>query len=179
MHTEATALRARERRRIAHAVDGMVEVVSTRFSNDCCTKQPKFNFEGSKTVAYCRRHTDNGMLNVPTKRCIHKSCLARPGWFLLTEGGAPACLRHRGDLLGGPVIDFTAKCRVAGCTSVSRWGVEKGAVHPLPRSRPPHGCARIYGRKGSQQDQESYPTRLRGMRPLISRSIRVLVFRAF
>ena len=81
-------------------------------------------------AALCKLHADNSMLNVGTKRCIHISCLTGPGWDVLTDSDAMACLRHKGDLLGGPVIDFTAKCRVAGCRRVSRWGEnEKQLTH--------------------------------------------------
>ena len=49
---------------------------------------------------------------------------------MLTDNKATVCLHRKGDLLGGPVIDFTAKCRVAGCRRVSRWGEnEKQLTH--------------------------------------------------
>ena len=48
----------------------------------------------------------------------------QPSWGMLADGVASACLRHKGDIMGGPVINFKRKCSIAGCGKVSRWGVD-------------------------------------------------------
>ena len=52
------------------------------------------------------------------------NCLKRPLWGVLTDSEATACLSHKDDIFGGPVINFTLLCKVTGCKSVSRWGIE-------------------------------------------------------
>ena len=138
-----------------HALDGMANVRNKSCSHDSCTKMPTHHLEG-KVTAYCKKHADNGMLSVRAKRCIHISCLKRPRWGVLTDNKATACLHHKGDLLGGPVIDFTAKCRVAGCNCVSRWGVEgKQPTHCHRHGPLTDGLAYTVGRARSKTSSRS------------------------
>ena len=106
-----------------HALDGMVDVISKRCSHDSCTRGSYFNVEGSKKGAYCSEHAKTGMVDVRNKRCSHGSCLKRPSWGVVTGGPATSCGLHKSDLLGSPVVNFEAKCKVVRCTKKSRWGV--------------------------------------------------------
>ncbi|CAN0219773.1 unnamed protein product [Laminaria digitata] len=107
-----------------HAEDGMVNVNGKRCSHDSCSKEPSFNVKDRNTSAYCKENAEDDMVNVRTKRCSHTSCLKRPGWGVLTDGVATSCLRHKGDIVSGPVINFRRLCKTAGCKSESRWGFD-------------------------------------------------------
>ena len=107
-----------------HAEDGMVNIECRRCAHAFCTKQPTYDFTGIKTARYCKQHAADGMLNVTSKRCEHNSCLKPPAWGSLTDGVATTCRRHRGDILGGPVINFKTSCEVEGCKRQSRWGLD-------------------------------------------------------
>ena len=107
-----------------HAEDDMVDVHSRRCSEAFCTKQPSFNFVESKTARYCKLHAADGMVNVIARHCLRPSCFKRPAWGVLTDDGPTSCLRHKGDILDRPVINFRALCKVAGCKSSSCWGLD-------------------------------------------------------
>ncbi|CAN0454465.1 unnamed protein product, partial [Laminaria digitata] len=49
-----------------------------RCSHDGCRKGSSFNFEGSKTAAYCSQHAEEGMVNVYSKRCKNDLCARKP-----------------------------------------------------------------------------------------------------
>lgn len=108
-----------------HAKAGMVNVSRRRCSHDSCTKHPIFNMEGNKTAVYCGTHAKDGMVEVSlSRRCSNITCARRPTWGLLTDGTASVCSYHMGDVLGDPVINFEARCKVAGCRKVSWWGLK-------------------------------------------------------
>lgn len=108
-----------------HAEDGMVNVSRRSCSHDPCMKRPTFNMEGNKTAVYCRTHAKDGMVEVSlSRRCSNITCARRPTWGLLADGTASVCYYHKGDVLGDPVINFEARCKVAGCRKVSSWGLE-------------------------------------------------------
>ena len=126
----------------------MVDVVSKRCSHDACTRIPTFNAEGCKTPKCCKQHAKKGMVNVLKRqpsnepsskrprsnlerrpaadvfgdRCSHTSCTMRSSWGSLTEGAATVCGYHKSDILGSPVINFRARCKLAGCRKLSSWG---------------------------------------------------------
>ena len=107
-----------------HAVDGMVNVRSKRCSHSTCSKIPSFNVRGNITPLYCKQHAEDGMVNVNNTHCLHSSCTRRARWGALTDGAATSCASHKDDIVGGPVINFRAKCEVAGCAKESCWGVD-------------------------------------------------------
>lgn len=74
--------------------------------------------------AFCKQHALHGMVNVVSKRCVHKSCLRRPSWGTLADVAATVCTPHKGDILGGLLINFRATCNVQSCRRESRWGLE-------------------------------------------------------
>ena len=62
-----------------HVDDGMVNVRSLHCSHATFTKPPTFNIVGSKTMVYCRQHSENGMVEVNSEPyCSHASCTTRP-----------------------------------------------------------------------------------------------------
>ena len=106
------------------AVDGMVNVRRRRFTYFSRRREPCHDVEGSKAAAYGKQHTDDGMVNANVMRCIRDSCLKRSEGRVLTDGESTACLRHKGDMLGSPVINFSVKCKVVGCKSMSGSGLD-------------------------------------------------------
>ncbi|CAM9677328.1 unnamed protein product [Laminaria digitata] len=64
------------------------------------------------------------MVNVRTIPCLHNSCKKSARWGVMTNSAPTACTRHKGEIFGGPVIDFKAICTVAGCSKLSRWGLD-------------------------------------------------------
>lgn len=107
-----------------HADDGMVNVYHKRCSYASCSSYPSYNVASSKTAAYCKLHAADGMLDVRSRRsCLHTSCILRPAWGALTDSVATACTHHKGDIVGCPVVNFRARCKVAGCVKASRWGL--------------------------------------------------------
>lgn len=101
----------------------MVNIRNRRCLDESCARVSSFNAEGCKTPLYCRKHAKEGMVGVKSKRCSHTSCLGTPAWGVLTDGEATVCRRHKGGILGGPVINFKARCRVSTCRKVSGWGL--------------------------------------------------------
>lgn len=129
-----------------HAADGMLDVSSKRYTDKTCTRAPTFNVDGSKAAAYCKEHAANRMVDVRNKRCSHTSCLKRPGWGILTDGRATACIRQTRNLSGTPVVNFEAKCKVAGCRKQSRWGrVGKQPTYCLDHGPLQAGLVRTLG----------------------------------
>ena len=108
-----------------HADDSMVAVGRGRCRRDACRSKASFNDEGSMTAAYCKNHAEDGMVNVLDKRCAHQSCKRVPRWGESTDGAATVCDYHKSDILSGYVINFTARCQVAGCGQLSRWGIRE------------------------------------------------------
>ena len=106
-----------------HAEDGMVDVRCKRCAYDSCNTRPSFNYEGRKPAVYCKQHALGRMVNVLLpRRCSHISCSRCPVWGLATDCTARVCSYHRGDMMGGPVIHFKAKCKTFGCRKRSLWG---------------------------------------------------------
>ncbi|CAM9537695.1 unnamed protein product [Laminaria digitata] len=133
----------------------MVNVIGKRCSHDSCNRPPYFTVEGSKTAAYCKQHAQGGMVDVVNKHCSHASCYMAPRWGGLADRAAIKCSRHKGDILGGPVINFRALCKVAGCGIVSRWGLDgKQPTHCRDHGPLEDGLVCIFGttvgRRGSR-----------------------------
>ncbi|CAN0493906.1 unnamed protein product [Laminaria digitata] len=106
-----------------HAEDGMVNVLHNSCSHDSCKKLSSFSVIGSKAV-YCKHHSDTGIVDVLSGRCSHDSCTMIPLWGVHTEVSASVCARHKSDLPAGPVINFKARCKVASCPKVFKWGLD-------------------------------------------------------
>ena len=112
-----------------HAKDGMVDVRHKHCSHKTCTKTPSFNFEGSKQAMWCKEHAENGMILVSfTKRCSQSPCARLASWGSLAGGTGIVCAAHRSVVMDGPVVNFRAMCKVAGCRAFATWG--NGASQP-------------------------------------------------
>lgn len=120
----------------AHAEDGMVNVCARCCLYDSCNKRPTLNHEGSTTPILCKQHAEEGMVDVTSRRCSHDSCTKWPAWGVATDGAATVCPRHMSDILDGYAINFRAVCKVAGCTKLSRWGLNG----EQPTHCPEHGA---------------------------------------
>ena len=143
-----------------HAEDGMVNVISRRCLRDTCTSQPTFNDKGSKMAKYCKRHADDGMVDVRSKVCALDSCSMQPGWGLLTNDAPTACLRHKSDIVGGPVINFKARCKVERYTKASRWGLHgKQPTHCCDHGPFNNGLVRTVG--AARRKRGSRPCRVK------------------
>ncbi|CAN0441025.1 unnamed protein product, partial [Scytosiphon promiscuus] len=101
----------------------MVDVCSRQCSYESCRKRPTFNIAGSMTASYCKQHAGDGMVDVRSKRCSHDACSRIPLWGVLSVGSGSVCADHKGDLPTGQVINFRVKCKVVGCSKMSRWGI--------------------------------------------------------
>ncbi|CAM9626785.1 unnamed protein product, partial [Laminaria digitata] len=88
-----------------------------------CTKITSFNVDGSAMHACCKKHDEDGMVDVLTKHCSHESCIQPPCRGLSTNGVVTACSRHKSYILNGPVINFKAQCKSITCRKVSRLGI--------------------------------------------------------
>ena len=107
-----------------HATDGMVNVRRSRFPYDSCKRKPSLDAEGSEAAAYGQNHTDDAMVNANVRRCTHDSYRKRSGWGVLADGEATACVRHKGEIVGSPMINFGVECNLADYQNVSRWGFD-------------------------------------------------------
>lgn len=129
-----------------HAEDGFVNVLNTLCSHGSCHRQPSFGVVGSKRPAYCKQHADTCMLNVVSKRCSHDSCTMITQWGVLNVVSPTVCAQHKSDLPAGPMISFNARCKVAGCRKVSRWGLDgKQPTHCPDHGRLKDGLVRTVG----------------------------------
>lgn len=123
-----------------HPEDGLVNDLGRRCLHDSCTVMPYFNMEGNKTRSYCKHHAEEGMVNVGTKRCTHACCNKRPAWGLLADGVATTCADHKAEVSDGPMMNYTLRSKVKGCTKVSRWGLNgKKASHCRDHGSQVHG----------------------------------------
>lgn len=120
-----------------HAEDGMVNVRSRRCVHDSCARTPYYNVEGRKVAAYCKHHATDGMVNVRDRRCSHDPCNRAPRWGAPKDGVATVCSSHKRDFQDGNFINFAARCRVAGCIRISKWGLHG----QQPTHCPQHGPA--------------------------------------
>ncbi|CAM9997998.1 unnamed protein product [Laminaria digitata] len=69
-----------------------------------------------------------------------------PRWGLISGGSASACASHKSNLPAGPVIDFKAPCKGAGCRKVSKWGLEgKQPTHCPDHGQLKDGLVRTVG----------------------------------
>ena len=124
----------------------MVDVLSKRCIKHSCTNGATLNGAGCNTATYCKQHTGNDIVNVLEQEssssqgsishvhrrqsidfvggcCSHESCTRPSSWGALTEGAASVCDHHKRDILCGPVINFRARCKLAGCGMLSSWGL--------------------------------------------------------
>ena len=76
-----------------------------------CRTQASFNFVGSKP-AYCKKHAEDGMVNVRNRRCLHDSCSKYPCYNF--KGSTPAmyCKSHSQD---GMVNILSPRCVHDSC----------------------------------------------------------------
>lgn len=139
-----------------HVEGHMVNVSSRRCSYGSCRKQTSFNDDGSKTATRCKQHAVGGMVNIRARRCSHDSCVEPPAWGVLTYSTATVCFRHKSDILGGPVINFKARCRVPNCSNVSRWGLDgKWPTHCCVHGPLEVGLVCTVGATGSNMSSHS------------------------
>ena len=89
----------------------MVNVRRQRCSHKPCTKHPSFNVESSKTRAYCRKHAEDGMVNVRLWRLSNVSRRAVPGRGVPSNFETTARTRLNTDLLDGSRINFRKRSR--------------------------------------------------------------------
>lgn len=95
-----------------HANKCVVNIRKRRRSPEPSTKKQGSDVERRQTVDVVNRH------------CSHKSCIRRSSWGSLTDGVATVCGYHKGDISGRPVINFMARCKLAGCRTWSSWGID-------------------------------------------------------
>ena len=82
----------------------MVPIRRKRCSHESCTVTPYFNVEGSKTPAYCRQHTEDGMVNVCTSRHSHETCLRRPSFNYEGSQTEAYCGQHAPDGMNDTMV---------------------------------------------------------------------------
>lgn len=107
-----------------HARKGAVDVRSKLCLQDFCTTRAGFNAEGGKVAALCKQHAANDMLNILAKHCSNIHCTKVPAWGTLNDVQPSTCLRHKGDIVGRPVINSRRRYEVARCSGLSLWGFD-------------------------------------------------------
>ncbi|CAN0440690.1 unnamed protein product, partial [Laminaria digitata] len=85
-----------------------------RCSHDSCTRSPNFNVAGSKKPAYCKRHSEDGMVNVVSRRCSHDSCTRQPTFDFAGNTQPLYCKQHAED---GMIDVCTRRCSQDSCTN--------------------------------------------------------------
>ncbi|CAM9380705.1 unnamed protein product, partial [Laminaria digitata] len=45
-----------------------------------CKVTAHYNDEGRKLPAYCKKHAEDGMVNVGSRRCSHDTCMKHPSF---------------------------------------------------------------------------------------------------
>ena len=81
-------------------------------SYDACLTLSVFNVEGSKRPTFCKKHTQEGMLNVMKKSCAHGACVARASHNVLGNGRPTFCKNHAED---GMVNAVVKRCSHGAC----------------------------------------------------------------
>ncbi|CAM9151373.1 unnamed protein product, partial [Laminaria digitata] len=74
----------------------MVNVVTKRCARDPCAEWPSFNFEGQKTPAFCKKHSEDGMVNV-FHSCARGCCETAPNINFHGSKRPAFCKRHAED----------------------------------------------------------------------------------
>ena len=86
-----------------------------------CTKHAIFGNEGGE-AEYCKKHKQEGMIDVSNPKCIHEGCKTQPSYG--NEGGTPEyCAKHK---LEGMIDLNSKKCIHKGCKTQPSYGNEGG-----------------------------------------------------
>ena len=94
-----------------HATNDTVNILKRRRTHEFSIQKQEFDVEGRQTVDGVSRH------------CSRKSCFSQSDWGSLIDRDATVCGPHTGDSSGRSAINFTARCKVEGCTTWSSWGI--------------------------------------------------------
>lgn len=111
---------------------------NNRCSHEVCAKRPLVDVDGIHRPLRCKQHPEDGIVNVDSNRCSHKSCTGLPRWGYTTDVSASVCSRHKNNLTAGLVIDFNRKCDGTGCRLMATWGLDEA----LPTHCHDHGRLR-------------------------------------
>ncbi len=92
----------------------------------CSVKRAVFAFAKADKKRYCKKHSESGMEDVITKRCIHNGCKKGPCFGL--EWKKPThCLQHALDKMENVK---SKRCQHIDCTKVPNFGFEsKNAIY--------------------------------------------------
>ena len=100
----------------------MVAIFRKYCSHGSCSRFPCYNFEGSKKAhaVYCKKHAQDGMVDVVHKRCKHDSCTTIPSYNVKGSKTAVYCKQHANT---GMVNVYRKRCSHDPCTGPPAWGV--------------------------------------------------------
>ncbi|CAM9318963.1 unnamed protein product [Laminaria digitata] len=66
-----------------------------RCSHDACVAVPSFNVKGSKGAAFCKKHAEDGMVNVRSySRCSSDACMTLPRFNVKGSKRPAFCKNH-------------------------------------------------------------------------------------
>ena len=99
-----------------------------RCLNHVCTARARYNIQGIKTALYCRKHAEDGMLNVYVRRCLHYACTKSASFNFHGKKFPTHCLQHA--MEGMVNVRNRRHCSHSGCSTVPSFNVE-GRKTPL------------------------------------------------
>ncbi|CAM9326135.1 unnamed protein product, partial [Laminaria digitata] len=68
-----------------------------RCSNHFCKTRASYSAQGSKRAAYCKKHAEDGMVNVQYKRCSRDTCTRKGSVNVEGSKTAAYCRHHDKD----------------------------------------------------------------------------------
>ena len=86
-----------------------------------CNIIPSFNFQGEKTRAYCRKHKQEGMINIRTTKCKFKGCDIISSFNFEEEKTPLYCFLHKKE---GMINIKNKKCKFEGCNTLASFNFE-------------------------------------------------------
>lgn len=122
-------------------------------AHDSCKTNASFNAKGSKMAAYCKKHAEDGMVNVHHRRCTHGSCTTQPSFNVAGSTTPLYCKQHAEDNM----VDVRSRrCVQATCTKFPSFNVEgskmatycsehadASMVHLFCRRCSHHSCGKV------------------------------------
>ena len=122
-----------------HAPEGMVDVMSSKWRAESCSKKVLFGVTGKKSVEYCAQHAPDGMVVVMSRNQFRIEGSGKQPSF--KDAGTKTmeyCSQHAPDMMVDPC---STKCRTGECNKQPSFRVANTitAEYAAQHARPKYG----------------------------------------
>lgn len=131
-----------------HATGDMINVYQYICSGYGCCKIANFNFHGEPIPTRCKKHIDDGMVNIISRRC--RECEKMPAFNFHGET-AQYCKTH---MKHGMVNVTRPMCIEPGCPKVAHFNTDHDIIPRYCKNHAQQGMVNIFGLKCNQCDRQ-------------------------